>query len=179
MNKFKRVMKCLEISINQNEQLAKIMSLARKKGMKIRLLDFAEESNSIEGIFGEEHADNHAIRLEELLLLDELTIADLSTFNTAGHIRLNSWHNVQVGDHVPPPGGQAIIYALDDILVGVNDGQDPVDMHHQFETLHPYMDGNGRTGRAIWLWQMVNQFDYNIGLGFLHMWYYQSLERDR
>ena len=38
------------------------------------------------------------------------------------------------------------------------------------------MDGNGRSGRALWLWQMVNQHNYDMRLGFLHLWYYQSLQ---
>jgi Fic family protein len=37
------------------------------------------------------------------------------------------------------------------------------------------MDGNGRSGRAIWLWQMLRQ-EGGAPLGFLHHFYYQTLE---
>ena len=144
-----------------------------------RLVQFNIESNKIEGIDDEEALIDSYDKHYDLLKLDELTIADLCTFNTAGRLRLQTSDMVKVGTHIPPRGGQRIVYALDDILAGVNGNQNPVHMHHHFETLHPFMDGNGRTGRAIWLWQMVNQYNYGIQLGFLHQWYYQSLEHNR
>ena len=40
---------------------------------------------------------------------------------------------------------------------------------------HPFTDGNGRSGRALWLWQMNNHAPF----GFLHTFYYQTLENSR
>ena len=48
--------------------------------------------------------------------------------------------------------------------------------HVEYETLHPFTDCNGRSGRMIWLWQMLKQDRLVAGLSFLHSWYYSSLE---
>jgi Fic family protein len=54
---------------------------------------------------------------------------------------------------VPPPPGE-LDWLLDDLCVFVNDVALPplvqaAIAHAQFETIHPFEDGNGRTGRAL------------------------------
>ena len=92
-------------------------------------------------------------------------------------IRNQRGMDVRVGNHLPPRGGPEIEYGLMGILDRVGDRENPWSLHVAYETLHPYMDGNGRSGRAIWLWQMIHQQDarWALRMGFLHLFYYQTL----
>lgn len=56
-------------------------------------------------------------------------------------------------DFIPPPP-EEVRRLLDDLCVAINDDLLPplvqaALVHAQFETIHPYVDGNGRTGRAL------------------------------
>ena len=145
---------------------------------KSRIYKFAEESNMIEGVTGEDKAWEHGDLISELLLT-EMRTADVIKFNIWGKPRIGAGDNVIVGNHVPPPGGQGILYKLDDVVNDVWLGCNEYDTHHKFELLHPFTDGNGRTGRAMWLWSMCTHRDYDMGNLFLREWYYQSLRRGR
>ncbi len=66
--------------------------------------------------------------------------------------------NVQTGEviYTPPSGEQEILSLLSDLESYINDHPDGLDpliklavIHHQFESIHPFYDGNGRTGRII------------------------------
>ena len=82
--------------------------------------------------------------------------------------------NVRVGGRRCLPCGKSVVRYFESII-NTLDKRSAYSNHFDFERFHPFTDGNGRTGRAIWLWQMVNQHDYDLSLGFLHKWYYQSL----
>ena len=143
--------------------------------MTFSLEDFVRESNRIEGILrgptGAE-IDAHAA----FLYLPRPKVSDLEGFVSVvapGH-RLRDQHglNVRVGNHIAPPGGPEIRAALDTLLARAFTPDDPWQIHIEYETLHPFTDGNGRSGRALWLWQMQV-----APIGFLHQFYYQTLER--
>jgi Fic family protein len=58
-------------------------------------------------------------------------------------------------------------------------GFSPYQQHHQYESLHPFTDGNGRSGRTIWAWHMMRVGRDPFALPFLHRFYYQALEAGR
>lgn len=147
------------------------------------LKTFVAESNRIEGLMRRPRVGE--LRTYALFLaLDEVSVLDLVAFVEAvapgRPLRLSPGMDVRVGDHRPIPGGPAVGQVLEQLLEDVRTGADPYDTHRRYETLHPFMDGNGRSGRALWLWQMLNQHRAHavLYMGFLHRWYYQSLAAD-
>lgn len=90
--------------------------------------------------------------------------------------------NVQVGNHVPPRGGPEILKELLSLLSDIEKGVlTPYEAHVRYETIHPFMDGNGRSGRAVWAKHMLEwgQDGFWPERGFLHTFYYQSLDTSR
>lgn len=140
--------------------------------------EFIIESNAIEGIT-RAPTEGELDKLHNFLDLGFLTVDDIvdfvSVYEPKAVLRLNG-EVVSVGDHVPPVGGQNILYRLNEILLGVNSNlSDPFYAHVLYERLHPFTDCNGRSGRAIWYWMMARGGDDLQG-GFLHKFYYQALE---
>ncbi len=155
------------------------MTLTREEVVK-----FVEESNRIEGIF-REPTKREIDATEAFLALDEVSVVDLenlvSVYADGAPLRRGRGMNVRVGDHFPLPGGDGIekeLRLILNTLVG-EDCAHPHDTHLAYENLHPFMDGNGRSGRALWAWQMVRQKRPFARIGFLHSFYYQTLERSR
>jgi len=141
-----------------------------------RLLDFAVESNKIENIHDKESHEEHYSKLIKFLKLKELTLDNVCEFNTWGELRDKQGMDVMVGDSVPPKGGYRIPKDLVIITSWANSNENPFTIHREFENLHPFTDGNGRTGRVIWLWQMLNQHKYDLRYLFLQKYYFQSLQ---
>ena len=72
---------------------------------------------------------------------------------------------------VPPPAGEILEKGLDDWEKWVNDDaiHFPILVkvalaHYQFETLHPFIDGNGRVGRLLIVLTLVESGDLKVPL---------------
>ena len=145
----------------------------------MNLNDFVIESNRIEGI-NRVPLPEEIWAHERFLVLDSIGLVDLEAFvnvvQPGATLRRRLGMNVRVGDHIAPPGGPDIEERLNDLLnTATRDEADPYKTHLGYERLHPFMDGNGRSGRALWLWMMGG----NAPLGFLHQFYYQTLQASR
>ena len=148
--------------------------------MSITLEQFVKDSWEIEGLYPyQKELDIFIGHHVDFLELEAVTVHDITCLVadfTGGPLLLRDKEgmNVMVGEHRPPKGGPAIKWRLAEILKESFQDNDKraYRTHCQFEKLHPFMDGNGRAGRALWLWSMG---EYGLDLPFLHRWYYQSL----
>ena len=95
-------------------------------------------------------------------------INQLLTHNTAGYRKLpgTALRNSQTGAvvYMPPQHPQEILDGMNNLIQFINDPSlsdiDPLIkmaiIHHQFESIHPFYDGNGRTGRILNILYLIN-----------------------
>ena len=141
------------------------------------LEDFVRESNRIEGILRDPTKGEIGAH-ERLSALDKITVPDLKAFvkvvQPDAALRRWAGQDVRVSNHIAPPGGPEIEMRLENILDHMLK-HGAYKTHLAYEDLHPFTDGNGRSGRALWLWQMGGE----APIGFLHRFYYQTLDAQR
>jgi len=105
---------------------------------------------------GEKEAD---LTIEDLAELHRLLMSESSRPQQAGHVRtVQNWiggrlDNPSDAAYIPPPAGE-VVRLLDDLVAFLNRADMPAIAqaaiaHAQFETIHPFEDGNGRTGRCL------------------------------
>lgn len=148
---------------------------------QMTLVPFLTESLKIEGIRrapskGEIDATRSFLDLSGI---DTDAVSSLQAVYTPGKpLRDRPGMNVRIGSYVAPVGGPEIRVELDKLCRWLmSPGATPWVGHMHFERLHPFMDGNGRTGWAIWAWHMRRLGHDPFALGFLHSFYYQTLDR--
>ena len=127
-------------------------------------------------------------------LADILEIQQTLERNKAGFRKLpgTELKNAQTG--TPPQHPDDIVHLMDNLVQYINDEQlctaDPLVkmaiIHHQFESIHPFYDGNGRTGRILNMLYLVGQDLLDLPVLYLSRYliqtksdYYQKLQAVR
>lgn len=143
----------------------------------IEIREFVRESNAIEGIY-RKPSKNEIDATHNFLAINPVTLEAVrllvGVYQPDAVLRDVAGRDVRVGQYIAPPGGPMIYIELEALLTRVNYGGDPWENHLDYERLHPFTDGNGRSGRALWAWQMI-RLQGSLPLGFLHQFYYQTL----
>ncbi|MEX2175396.1 MAG: Fic family protein [Pirellulaceae bacterium] len=106
------------------------------------------------------HADRKTIRHAEILRLHEILAAEVMDQGQAGKYRSIF---VRVGHYRPPPP-EAVSGFMFELLEWWNTAARELSpvlsaaiLHYRFEAIHPFADGNGRTGRALALWELYRR----------------------
>lgn len=108
----------------------------------------------------EKHAKKKTLRHEDIFELHRLLAASVMDQGEAGRYRTIA---VRVGPHIPPAAAEVsgLMFELLQWWNGKSLELSPVlssaILHYQFEWIHPFADGNGRTGRALALWELYRR----------------------
>ena len=102
------------------------------------------------------------VRNKDILTLNDIKhVQEILEQNSAGFRTTPGTQLMRENDgaviYTPPQDGMAIVQYMSNLEQFINDDQlsqlDPLIkmaiIHHQFESIHPFYDGNGRTGRII------------------------------
>ena len=96
------------------------------------------------------------LTLNDIIHVQEILEQNSAGFRTTPGTQLKRENDGAV-IYTPPQDGTAIVQYMSNLEQFINDDQlsqlDPLIkmaiIHHQFESIHPFYDGNGRTGRII------------------------------
>src|SRR6476646_10168593 len=120
-----------------------------------------EVANYFAGLrFVEKNAKRSLVTHREILKLHRILAGEVMDQGTAGEYRTI---RVRVGDYVAPPP-QRVEPLMSHLLSWWNKSAAKLSpilssaiVHHQFETIHPFADGNGRVGRMLSLWELYRR----------------------
>lgn len=108
----------------------------------------------------EKHATKKSIRHEDLFELHRILADRVMDQGTAG----SYWTiSVRVGRHFPPAAADVsgLMFELlewwNKKSVELSPVLSSAILHYRFECVHPFADGNGRTGRALALWELYRR----------------------
>jgi Fic family protein len=120
-----------------------------------------EVFNYLAGLrYVEKHSSKKTIRQEDVLSLHRILAGRVMDQGEAGKYRVIS---VRVGHYRPPPA-DAVSGLMFELLSWWNQDSAKLSpvlsssiLHYRFEAIHPFADGNGRTGRALALWELYRR----------------------
>lgn len=90
--------------------------------------------------------------------------------------------NIKIGGEYgcPPVGIKIKMQDLVKMIKKVKVYQDCWDVHNEFEVIHPFVDGNGRTGRLILNWLLLkNNFKFEVIKYENKLNYYNEIKKYR
>lgn len=108
----------------------------------------------------EKHAARKTIQHEDVFELHRILADGVMDQGEAGRYRSIA---VRVGGYTPPPAAEVsgLMFELLEWWNRKAGELSPVlssaVLHHRFESIHPFADGNGRTGRALALWELYRR----------------------
>jgi Fic family protein len=110
--------------------------------------------------FIEKHLKKFPLTHEDVLKLHKIIAGAVMDQGTAGRYRTIA---VRVGKFVPPPAAD-VSGLMRELLEWWNVAAPKLSpvltsaiVHYRFEAIHPFADGNGRTGRALALWELYGR----------------------
>jgi Fic family protein len=120
-----------------------------------------EVANYFAGLrFVEKNAQRSAITDAEVLKLHRIMAGEVMDQGKAGQYRKI---RVRVGSYVAPPPERvqpmmaALLEWWNKQAAKISPILSSAIVHHQFETIHPFADGNGRAGRMLALWELYRR----------------------
>jgi Fic family protein len=140
-----------------------------------------EVANYFAGLrFVEKNAGRSVIGHPEVLKLHRIMAGEVTDQGEAGNYRTI---RVRVGGYVAPPP-ERVKPLMSELLAWWN-GEAPAIspivsaaiVHHQFETIHPFADGNGRAGRMLSLWELYRRGFDNHHIFSIDEFYWEDRPR--
>ena len=140
-----------------------------------------EVANYFAGLrFVEKSARKSVITHAEVLKLHRILAGKVMDQGTAGEYRTI---RVRVGHYVAPTPSR-VHPMMSNLLDWWNRGAPKISpilssaiMHHQFETIHPFADGNGRVGRMLGLWEFYRRGFDNHHIFSIDEFYWEDRPR--
>lgn len=136
--------------------------------MSFDLKKYIHESNLIEEIDNEYYDYQSIVAWDYLKQQDVLTHTTICTVQKTitklqkelarqerGFYRDNTMQNVMIGGKLAPHYSM-VRPLMENFLLDYKDGaKDPIIAHIRFEKTHPFINGNGRTGRMLMWWMEI------------------------
>lgn len=144
--------------------------------MEDKIFEFIKQSNELENIFRDPTQDEIK-EFKRFITLPAITISEierfLSIYQPDAKLRNEYGLNVKVDNYYPPFGSPEMGSKLNEVLTI----SDPFLLHMNYEFLHPFTDGNGRSGRALYAWAIKDSPRRSLGWknNFLTNFYFEAL----
>ena len=140
-----------------------------------------EVLNYFEGLqFIERHVASLPITHEDILKLHAMVASGAMDQGEAGRYRQIA---VRVGRHLPP-FPEHVSGLMSELLEWWNGKSAPWSavitsavIHYRFEDIHPFADGNGRTGRMLALWELYRRGFDTHHIFSVDEWYWEDRPR--